>query len=60
MADLDELRRQVALGCRVLAATDTTTPLLGHVSVRLVDRHMLVRCRRPQELRAAVHRDRRS
>ncbi|MEU6656233.1 hypothetical protein ABZ904_44620 [Streptomyces sp. NPDC046900] len=32
MADLDELRRQVALGCRVLAATDTTTPLLGHVS----------------------------
>jgi ribulose-5-phosphate 4-epimerase/fuculose-1-phosphate aldolase len=49
MADLDELRRQVALGCRILAATDTTTPLLGHVSVRLVDGRVLVRCRGPQE-----------
>lgn len=49
MAELDELRRQVALGCRILAATDTTTPLLGHVSVRLDDGRVLVRCRGPRE-----------
>lgn len=49
MADLDELRREVALGCRILAATDTTTPLLGHISVRLDDGRVLVRCRGPRE-----------
>lgn len=53
MAALDELRRTVALGCRILAATDTTTPLLGHISVRLddgdVDGRVLVRCRGPRE-----------
>jgi len=47
--DLDDLRRTVALGCRILAATDTTTPLLGHISVRLDDGRVLVRCRGPHE-----------
>jgi len=47
--DVDGLRRTVALGCRILAATDTTKPLLGHISVRLDDGRVLVRCRGPRE-----------
>jgi len=49
--ELLELRRTVALGCRILAATGATTPILGHVSVRMPgggDR-VLVRCRGPRE-----------
>lgn len=46
---LGELRAQIALGCRILAATATTTPLLGHISVRLPDGRVLVRCRGPRE-----------
>jgi ribulose-5-phosphate 4-epimerase/fuculose-1-phosphate aldolase len=46
-----ELRRTVALGCRILAATGATTPILGHVSVRLPGEpdRVLVRCRGPRE-----------
>ncbi|WGL52480.1 class II aldolase/adducin family protein [Nocardioides sp. BP30] len=44
-----ELRRTIALGCRILAATGATTPILGHVSHRLPDGRVLVRCRGPQE-----------
>lgn len=46
---MEELRRDVALACRVLGATGLTTPLLGHVSVRVDDDHALVRCRGPRE-----------
>ena len=46
---LDDLRRTLALGCRILAATGVTTPILGHVSVRLDAEHVLVRCRGPEE-----------
>jgi ribulose-5-phosphate 4-epimerase/fuculose-1-phosphate aldolase len=48
-SDLAHLRRTVALGCRVLAASGATTALLGHVSVRLEDGRVLVRCRGPRE-----------
>jgi ribulose-5-phosphate 4-epimerase/fuculose-1-phosphate aldolase len=46
---MDELRREVALACRILGATGLTTPLLGHISVRVDDHHVLVRCRGPEE-----------
>lgn len=49
IAELDDLRATIALGCRVLAATGTTTALLGHISVRLDDGRVLVRCRGPHE-----------
>lgn len=44
-----ELRRTIALGCRILAFTGATTPILGHVSLRLPDDRVLMRCRGPQE-----------
>lgn len=44
-----ELRRTIALGCRILAFTGATTPILGHVSLRLPDGRVLMRCRGPQE-----------
>jgi ribulose-5-phosphate 4-epimerase/fuculose-1-phosphate aldolase len=47
--ELTELRRAIALGCRILAATGATTPLLGHVSMRLDDGRVLMRCRGPHE-----------
>jgi ribulose-5-phosphate 4-epimerase/fuculose-1-phosphate aldolase len=47
--DLDELRRTVALGCRIVAAAGLTTPLLGHISLRVGPDRVLVRCRGPQE-----------
>jgi ribulose-5-phosphate 4-epimerase/fuculose-1-phosphate aldolase len=47
--DLAELRRTIALGCRILAATGATTPILGHVSMRLPDGRVAVRCRGPRE-----------
>jgi 3,4-dihydroxyphthalate decarboxylase len=47
--ELAELRATIALGCRILAATDTTTAMLGHVSLRLDEDRVLVRCRGPRE-----------
>jgi ribulose-5-phosphate 4-epimerase/fuculose-1-phosphate aldolase len=50
--DLLELRRTIALGCRILAFTGATTPILGHVSLRLPgddQGRVLVRCRGPHE-----------
>jgi ribulose-5-phosphate 4-epimerase/fuculose-1-phosphate aldolase len=44
-AELTELRREIALACRMIASSDLTTPVLGHVSVRLDESHVLVRCR---------------
>jgi ribulose-5-phosphate 4-epimerase/fuculose-1-phosphate aldolase len=46
---VDGLRRDVALACRMLGATGLTTPLLGHLSVRLDEGQALVRCRGPEE-----------
>jgi 3,4-dihydroxyphthalate decarboxylase len=50
--DLDELeqhRRDVALACRVLSSRRLAEGFLGHVSVRVGDRRLLVRCRGPRE-----------
>ncbi|NRQ31801.1 class II aldolase/adducin family protein [Nonomuraea sp. NN258] len=47
--ELDELRRTVALGCRIVAAAGLTTPLLGHISLRVGRDRVLVRCRGPRE-----------
>jgi ribulose-5-phosphate 4-epimerase/fuculose-1-phosphate aldolase len=43
---LDELRRQLALSCRILAATGCVREITGHVSARIPDSDMImVRCR---------------
>jgi len=47
--DLRELRREVALACRVLAHAGLVADVLGHVSVRVGADALLVRCRGPQE-----------
>lgn len=44
-----QLRRTVALGCRVLARAGLVENVLGHVSVRTGPDRMLIRCRGPQE-----------
>lgn len=56
---LDPLRTTVALACRVLAARGLAEGFLGHVSVRVDDDHLLVRCRGPEErgLAATVPED---
>lgn len=46
---MDELRRDLALACRMLGSTGLTTPLLGHVSLRVDEDHALIRCRGPRE-----------
>lgn len=48
-ATLDELCEEVAVACRVLAATGLSEHVLGHVSVRVDDASLLVRCRGPKE-----------
>ncbi|NVI88343.1 class II aldolase/adducin family protein [Actinomadura sp. BRA 177] len=47
--DLQELRDQLALGCRVLAARELSPGFLGHISLRLDEERILVRCRGPHE-----------
>ncbi|MGH3366823.1 MAG: class II aldolase/adducin family protein [Nocardioidaceae bacterium] len=47
--DLASARRTVALGCRVLAHRGLAEDVLGHVSVRVGEEEMLVRCRGPRE-----------
>jgi 3,4-dihydroxyphthalate decarboxylase len=46
---LTELRRTVALACRILANAGLAEDILGHVSVRVGPDSMLVRCRGPRE-----------
>lgn len=46
---LTDLRRTVALACRVLAYAGLAEDILGHVSVRVGRDRMLVRCRGPEE-----------
>ncbi|NUR08120.1 MAG: class II aldolase/adducin family protein [Nocardioidaceae bacterium] len=45
----DDVRRTVAQACRVLALAGLTEDILGHVSVRVDDDTMLLRCRGPHE-----------
>ncbi|MFE4503231.1 class II aldolase/adducin family protein [Rhodococcus sp. NPDC056743] len=47
--ELDELRELVAEGCRVLAARQLAPGILGHISHRINETKLLVRCRGAQE-----------
>ncbi|MDP9392534.1 MAG: class II aldolase/adducin family protein [Actinomycetota bacterium] len=47
--DLDRLRSVVAAACRVLAARGLAEGYLGHISVRIDQQRLLVRCRGPEE-----------
>jgi len=47
--ELGPLRRQIAEACRVLAARELSEGYLGHISLRVDDRRLLVRCRGPEE-----------
>jgi ribulose-5-phosphate 4-epimerase/fuculose-1-phosphate aldolase len=48
-ADLPALRQEIADACRVLAARGLAEGYLGHISLRVDDERLLVRCRGPQE-----------
>jgi ribulose-5-phosphate 4-epimerase/fuculose-1-phosphate aldolase len=48
-ADLRALRQEIADACRVLAARGLAEGYLGHISMRVDDERLLVRCRGPQE-----------
>jgi ribulose-5-phosphate 4-epimerase/fuculose-1-phosphate aldolase len=49
-ADVEDLRRQVALSCRILAATGCVREITGHVSARVPGSdQVLVRCRPAQD-----------
>lgn len=48
-ADLDAQRRLIADACRVLAARGLADGYLGHVSLRVDEHRLLVRCRGPEE-----------
>ena len=48
-ADLSNQRREIALACRVLAARGLADGILGHISLRIDERRLLVRCRGPNE-----------
>lgn len=47
--DVVRLRSQVAQACRILARRGLAPGILGHISVRVADTAILVRCRGPQE-----------
>ncbi|MRH91786.1 class II aldolase/adducin family protein [Nocardia sp. SYP-A9097] len=47
--ELDRRREEVALGCRVLAARELAPGILGHISLRVDESHLLIRCRGPHE-----------
>lgn len=47
--ELDIRREEIAVACRVLAARGLADGILGHISLRIDDERLLVRCRGPQE-----------
>jgi ribulose-5-phosphate 4-epimerase/fuculose-1-phosphate aldolase len=47
--DLHQLRRKVAVACRILAHQGLAEDVLGHVSVRVGPDRMLLRCRGPED-----------
>jgi 3,4-dihydroxyphthalate decarboxylase len=49
MSILAEVREEIAEGCRILAVEGLVDGILGHVSARVDDEHMLIRCRGPEE-----------
>jgi 3,4-dihydroxyphthalate decarboxylase len=50
LSALDAARGRVALACRILARHGLVEGILGHVSERVDDRSMLIRCRGPEDL----------
>lgn len=49
MPALAQLRKEIAEGCRVLAARRLAPGILGHISLRVDASHLLIRCRGPEE-----------
>jgi ribulose-5-phosphate 4-epimerase/fuculose-1-phosphate aldolase len=49
MAGVEDLREKVAVACRVLAREGLVEGILGHVSARVDETRMVVRCRGPEE-----------
>jgi ribulose-5-phosphate 4-epimerase/fuculose-1-phosphate aldolase len=47
--ELADLRRTIALACRILGNAGLAEDILGHVSARVGSDRMLIRCRGPQE-----------
>lgn len=47
--ELEQGRRDVATACRILAHAGLAEDVLGHVSIRLDESRLLVRCRGPEE-----------
>jgi 3,4-dihydroxyphthalate decarboxylase len=47
--ELDRLRNQIADACRVLASRGLADGILGHISLRIDDSTLLMRCRGPRE-----------
>jgi 3,4-dihydroxyphthalate decarboxylase len=47
--DIAARRREIAVACRVLAHRDAVEDILGHISLRVDDRHLLIRCRGSNE-----------
>ncbi|HEX3592368.1 MAG TPA: class II aldolase/adducin family protein [Pseudonocardiaceae bacterium] len=46
---IETMRAEVAQACRILAVEGVVDGILGHVSVRVGDDRMLIRCRGPRE-----------
>ena len=46
---IDELRKKVALSCRILAMMGLVKEITGHVSFRISEKEMLMRCRGDDE-----------
>ncbi len=44
---LDERRVELALACRVMAYRGLVADILGHISARVDERNLLMRCRGP-------------
>ncbi|HEY4022253.1 MAG TPA: class II aldolase/adducin family protein [Pseudonocardiaceae bacterium] len=49
MSTDDEPRSEIALACRILAVEGLVDGILGHVSARVGEDRMLIRCRGPRE-----------
>ncbi|MGI9615309.1 MAG: class II aldolase/adducin family protein [Acidimicrobiales bacterium] len=45
----DESRHTIATACRVMAHRGLVQDILGHISLRIDEEHLLVRCRGPEE-----------
>lgn len=53
---LDRERAELAQGCRVAAARGLVDGILGHLSLRIDDEHLLIRCRSDTDAGVAVTR----